>query len=377
MTKADTASHSLRVLLVLEATIGGTRRHLRDLALGLAARGFTVHIAYSAGRDPDFARDLVLFREQGIGLTEIPMRRGLSGRDVAAIIRLRRLIRQLRPDIVHLHSTKAGFIGRFAALGTGAAVLYSPHCFAFEMESALRPVYRLAERLLAPLADGLVAVCEHEARLARQIGWREDRVHVVYNGIAPSPTPPPTDKGGIAFIGRNCRQKGLDILLSAWVLLKKVLPDAKLTVMSDLDDRLRAAFISAGATVLPFGTATEAAALLGESAILAMPSRWEAFPYLTLEAFAAGTAVVATDVGGVGEAVRDRETGLLVPPGNARELAMALQELLVSPALRDRLATAARKELARHSAETMLDGLAALYGALAICRLAPVEKNNC
>ncbi|MBQ6102953.1 MAG: glycosyltransferase, partial [Kiritimatiellae bacterium] len=157
MTKADTASHSLRVLLVLEATIGGTRRHLRDLALGLAARGFTVHIAYSAGRDPDFARDLVLFREQGIGLTEIHMRRGLSGRDVAAIIRLRRLIRQLRPDIVHLHSTKAGFIGRFAALGTGAAVLYSPQCFAFEMESALRPVYRLAERLLAPLADGLVA----------------------------------------------------------------------------------------------------------------------------------------------------------------------------------------------------------------------------
>ena len=377
MTKVDTATPPLRVLQVLEATVGGTRRHLRDLALGLAARGLDVHIAYSADRDPDFARDLVLFREQGIGLTEIPMRRGPSVRDIVAIRRLRRLIRQLRPDIVHLHSTKAGFVGRFAALGTGAAVLYSPHCFAFEMESALRPVYRLAERLLAPLADGLVAVCEHEARLARQIGWREDRVHVIYNGIAPSPAPHPADKDGIAFIGRNCRQKGLDILLSAWVPLKKVLPDARLTIMSDLDDRLRAAFTSAGATVLPFGTAAEAAALLGQSAILAMPSRWEAFPYLTLEAFAAGTAVVATDVGGVGEAVRDRETGLLVPPGNARELAMALQELLVSPALRNRLATAARKELARHSAETMLDGLAALYGALAICRLAPVGKNNC
>ena len=123
MTKADTASHSLRVLLVLEATIGGTRRHLRDLALGLAARGLDVHIAYSAGRDPDFARDLALFREQGIGLAEIPMRRGPSVRDIAAVRRLRSLIRQLRPDIVHLHSTKAGFVGRFAALGTGAAVL--------------------------------------------------------------------------------------------------------------------------------------------------------------------------------------------------------------------------------------------------------------
>ncbi len=365
MTKTDTTSRPLRVLLVLEATIGGTRRHLRDLALGLASRGFDVHIAYSAKRDPDFARDLELFRAQGIGLVEIPMQRGFAPvRDLVAIVRLHRLIRILRPDIVHLHSTKAGLIGRLASIGTRSKILYSPHCFAFEMEGPLRPLYRLVESVLIPFADGLVAVCEHEAELAREIGWKKERVHVIFNGIAPSPTPVPAQKEGVVFIGRNCRQKGLDTLLVAWTLLKKVLPDAKLTVMSDLDEELRSAFVAAGAKVLPFGTAEESAALLARSAILAMPSRWEAFPYLTLEAFAAGTAVVATDVGGVREAVRDRETGLLVPPGNARELSMALQELFVSSTLSTRLAAAAREEMTRHSVGAMLDALTALYESI-------------
>ncbi len=362
MAKTDTNSLPLRVLQVLEATVGGTRRHLRDLARGLALRNFDVHIAYSARRDSDFARDLDIFRAQGVGLSEIPMRRGFAPvHDLAAIVRLRRLIHQLRPDIIHLHSTKAGLIGRLAAIGSGAKVLYSPHCFAFEMEGVFRPLYRFAERMLAPLGDALVAVCEHEAALARQIGWKTGRVHAIRNGIDPFPLPMPIQKEGVVFIGRNCRQKGVDILLAAWILLKEIQPDAELTVMSDLDEKLRAAFVSAGARVVPFATAGDVADLLARSAILAMPSRWESFPYLTLEAFAAGTAVVATDVGGVREILRDRETGLLTPPDNPRELAMALHELLVSSELRRRLAAAASDEVAQYSSDAMTDGIAALY----------------
>ena len=352
----------MRVLLVLEATIGGTRRHLRDLALGLRERGFSVHVAYSALRDPDFARDIALFRSRGIGLTEIPMRRGPSPlRDCGAAIRLRRLIRDFQPDIIHLHSTKAGLVGRIAALGTGVRVIYTPHCFSFEMESRLRPLYRLAEQLLAPLTDGLIAVCENEAKAARGIGYAKRKIHVVYNGVAPCSTQQKAKGNGIAFIGRHCRQKGVDTLLEAWLMLKKVVPAASLTVMSDLDDEARKAFTDAGAIVRDFGTAEEAAALLADSAILAMPSRWEAFPYLLLEAMSCGLAVVASDVGGVRECVRDRENGLLVKPGDARELAMALQELLISDALRQRLASAASASVAEFSLSLMIDQTAAIY----------------
>ena len=355
----------MRVLLVLEATIGGTRRHLRDLALGLCERGFAVHIAYSVRRDPDFVRDLALFQSHGISLSEIPMRRGFSPlRDLAAAIRLRRLIRKLKPDIVHLHSTKAGFVGRLAALGTGVRVLYTPHCFAFEMDSRLRLLYRFAEHLLAPLADGLVAVCESEAEAARRIGWRPDKVHVVHNGVESASAPPKMRGKGIAFIGRNCRQKGVDTLLAAWQLLKGAVPDASLTVMSDLDDDLRNAFATTGADVRPFGTPEAAAALFAEAAILAMPSRWEAFPYLLLEALSNGLAVVAADVGGVRDCLRDRENGLLVAPDNPRELAMALQELLVSDSLRQRLSSAAPASVARFTSDQMVDRTATLYASL-------------
>ena len=363
MEDCPPVTDAIRVVLVLEATIGGTRRHLHDLALGLRELGFSVHIAYSALRDSDFARDIDLFRSRGIGLTEIPMQRGPSPlRDLVAAIRLRRLIRKFKPDIIHLHSTKAGLVGRIAAVGTGVRVLYTPHCFAFEMESRLRPLYRLAERLLAPLTDILIAVCKSEANAARGIGYAERKIHVVYNGVAPCPTPPTAKRTGIAFIGRNCRQKGVDTLLDAWLMLKKVVPEASLTVMSNLDDEMRKAFTDAGAIVRDFGTAEEAAALLADSAILAMPSRWEAFPFLILEAMSCGLAVVASDVGGVGECVRDRENGLLVAPDNARELAMALQELLVSDTLRQRLAAAAPASVGQFGLARMIDQTAAIYG---------------
>ncbi len=352
----------MRVLLVLEATIGGTRRHLRDLALGLCKRGCVVHIAYSALRDPDFVRDLALFRSHGIGLTEIPMRRRPSPlRDVLAAIRLRRVIRAFRPDIVHLHSTKAGFVGRIAAFGTGVRVLYTPHCFAFEMESRLRPLYRLAERMLAPLTDSLIAVCENEANAARSIGYSPRKIHVVYNGVAPSFSRSKPKGKNIAFIGRNCRQKGVDILLEAWIMLKKIVPEASLTVMSDLDCAMRKAFTDAGVIVRDFGTAEDAASLLADSAILAMPSRWEAFPYLLLEALSSGLAVVAADVGGVRECVRDHENGLLIKAGDARELAMALQELLASDSLRQRLASVAPESVAQFSLGRMVEEIAAIY----------------
>jgi glycosyltransferase involved in cell wall biosynthesis len=131
--------------------------------------------------------------------------------------------------------------------------------------------------------------------------------------------------------------------------------------MSDLDCAMRKAFTDAGVIVRDFGTAEDAASLLADSAILAMPSRWEAFPYLLLEALSSGLAVVAADVGGVRECVRDHENGLLIKAGDARELAMALQELLASDSLRQRLASVAPESVAQFSLGRMVEEIAAIY----------------
>lgn len=351
------------VLLVLEATIGGTRRHLRDLALGLAARGWRVDVAYSPLRDPCFVDDLPLFGEAGIGCHEIRMHRGFAPiADLVAVVRLRALARRLRPDVIHCHSTKAGLVGRLAACGLGAKVLYTPHCFAFEMDSSFRGLYRLIERILVPLADRLVAVCEDEARLARGIGYRPERVRVVYNGIDASGVVRDVPKSReIVFIGRAARQKGLDILLEAYRRLLEKRPGARLSVMSDVTGALRAGLLEAGAELVPFGSQRESAAFLASGSILAMPSRWEAFPYLLLEAMAAGVPVVASEAGGVREAVRDGEEGVLIPPEAPGALAEALLRLLDSPAERDRLGRAGREAVKTWTLGRMVASIEEVY----------------
>lgn len=354
------------ILYVLEATIGGTRRHLRDLATGMIKRGYNVHIAYSDLRDKDFYNDICLFKSIGISCTKINMRRGLSPiSDFTAILKLHSLIKTVKPDIIHLHSTKAGFIGRMASIGSSAKVIYTPHCFAFEMDSPFRMIYKLVEKFFIAFTDHLIAVCEHEAKQAYRLGYPHHKVSVIFNGIniSDNSEKPSSNCGNynVVFIGRNCRQKGLDVLLPAFKNLKRFFPNLSLAVMSDVKGTLKNEFETAGATILPFGTSKEVANIMIPGRILVMPSRWEAFPYLLLEALSHRMAIVATDVGGVSEIINDRQNGLLIPCDNAEELAMAIQELLVSDNLRYRLTLAAQSISSEFSYEAMLDMTEKLY----------------
>ena len=358
-------SNTRKCLLVLEATIGGTRRHLRDLALGLSARGWTLHIVYAARREKDFLRDISLFREKDIVCTEVDMKRGPAPlSDFAAVLRLRRLIRDFQPDVIHLHSTKAGLLGRLAAGGGNAKVIYTPHCFAFEMESPLRKLYFLMEKALVPLTDTLIAVCHDEAAAAARLGYPAKRIRCIHNGLdAGKRIPASSQKKNydICFAGRACRQKGLDLLTEAYRKLLQFRPGTTLAVMSDAQGRTRNELEKLGAKILPFGTTDDTLALLRQSTILVMPSRWEAFPYTPLEAFSAGVPVVAFDVGGIREAVRDRENGLLVAKGDVDALAAAMREVLADPPLMARLARGAATSAAVFPLPQMLDETERLY----------------
>ncbi|NLG06062.1 MAG: glycosyltransferase family 4 protein, partial [Clostridia bacterium] len=137
-----------------EATIGGVRRHLRDLSLGLADAGWQVSVACARRRDPGFAHDVDGFRARGLNVYDVPMvRRPAPWGDLAAVRRLGAVIRACRPDVIHAHSTKAGLIARLAARRSGIPVCYTPHGFAFAMQvpGPLRRMYREVERLAIPL----------------------------------------------------------------------------------------------------------------------------------------------------------------------------------------------------------------------------------
>lgn len=360
------------MLQILEATEGGTRRHLRDLSLGLARRGWRVDLAVACHREASFAQDLAELASQGVGVHLLPLRRGLAPlHDFLALARLHALIARLHPDVVHAHSSKAGLLARLAVRRPGPPLVYTPHCFAFDMCVAppLRWFYRQIEHALVPRCDCLIAVCASDAAAARRIGFAPARIERIPNGVPPpdAPRPATPPRWDVGFVGRLDAQKDPLLLLRALPLLRQTHPGVRVAFMGTgrLAPRLRRLVRRQhdpdSVSLLPAGGRAQVASFLRDCALLALPSRWEGFPYVLLESLAAGTPVVATAVGGVPELLRAEQEGLLVPAGDPAALAAALARLLHDPALRQRLAAAAPARAAAFPLESMIDRVERCY----------------
>ena len=325
----------IHILYVLEATDGGTRRHLRDLACNLPG-GFTASVVVSTSRDPAFAQeDRPVYEKKGVRWIEHPMKRRVGAGDLLAVRRFGNLLRDIRPDIVHAHSSKAGAIARLASRGA-FPVVYTPHGFSFLMPGFVWP-YRMFERIAVRWTDALICVTEEERRLAKGLGYPEDRVWLIRNGIEAAVAEPAGTQRRevIGFFGRDTYQKGTDILRSCRKLPIRFFTDYPQTRAIDL---------------------------MRTVAVAAMPSRWEGCPYTLLEAWAAGTPVAASAVGGFREMIRHGENGWLLPPGAAaggweRELGAILK----NQALCRRLAEGGRRSLSAFSRSRMLEETLSAY----------------
>jgi len=178
----------IRVTQVLEATVGGTGKHLRYLATRLDPARFEVSVICSLQRDPAYGEAVQQMRDAGARVEIVPMMRQISPlADWHAYWEIRRLLRRLQPDIVHAHSSKAGFIARLAARAVGVkATLYTPHCFAFQMEANPLQLmtYRRLERIAGKWTTRLIAVSSEERRLALKAGiCPEERIVLLPNGL--------------------------------------------------------------------------------------------------------------------------------------------------------------------------------------------------
>ena len=157
--------------------------------------------------------------------------------DLAALNRLTALLRRLKPDLIHAHSSKAGFIARMAGRRVAIPVLFTPHVFAFDMRVSplLLSAYRKVEQKLMPHTACLIAVSRAEEAAALALGYAPGRVRYIPNGIPLSPdyTPPPLAERryDLVFIGRFCRQKGIDLMIEALEVLLKRRPDLRVAVM--------------------------------------------------------------------------------------------------------------------------------------------------
>jgi glycosyltransferase involved in cell wall biosynthesis len=373
----------MRVLHVMEATIGGTRRHITDVTTGQLARGLDVHLIASTERQPAFETDLARLETLGAHVMRLPMVRRIDpALDIAHCRAIAAHLEAVRPDIVHTHSSKAGVLGRAASIVTGIGKrVHTPHTFAFLFDAMFSRVRRRLflgiESYLAGETQAVIAVSNSEARTFQTSGVvPEDRIRVVPNGIDPIPCSSArglsraelglrADRPVAAVVGLLNVAKGQDLALEMLTLpglehlqLLFAGHGEMLAQLEALAERLHVAD-----RVRFLGFRTDVPALLVTADFTLVPSRWEGMPYVVLESMACGRPVVATAVDGARDVVLHGETGVLSREVSVDGLAKATRDLLAGTH-EDlvRMGRAGRERvLERHTLDAMIDGLIRVY----------------
>ena len=335
--------------------IGGSERHLLTLLPALAERGFEpvlVGLDDPAWDPSDFYDAL-----------RVPAIRIPAPRDLDPLL-LARLVLRLRADVVHTHLVHADVYGGIAAKLRAARLVSTKH----NDDPFRLGQFGRVERGLAHFTDRIVAITEALRRFTvERVGIPAQKVETIHYGLDDLPeawgvNPPDGVPDGVRIllaVARLTRQKGIDVAIRALALL----PDETvLVVLGEGPERAAletlAHQVGVGRRVFLLGRVPDVAAWLRRATLLVHPARWEGFGLCVLEAMLAGLPVVASNVSSLPELVSDGETGLLVQPGDAAALALAVARALDEPSL----GTAGRERArSRFSVAEMADRTADLY----------------
>jgi glycosyltransferase involved in cell wall biosynthesis len=349
--------------------LGGAERVVLDLAKVQRAAGHRIMVVTLSNLDGALAGELA-----GVVDTLDSVAKRADGIDLTLPVRLARWFSAHRVEVVHTHNELPLIYAAPAGKLARAAVVHSKH--------GIVPVRRRAHwlrRAAAQATDLFVAVSEATAETAR--ANREcapGKLRVVINGtdLSRFPAPEgartairrelgiPQDARVVITIGRLVKEKNHPLLLRAVARLLR--EDRRLVLVGDgpLRDDLRARLegLPGGRYVHLTGARRDVAALLASADAFVLSSDSEGLPIGLLEAWAAGLPVVSTAVGGISRAMRSEETGLLVPAGDERALAAALQRVFEGdPALGPMAERGRAHALRTYSAERMADAYFALY----------------
>jgi glycosyltransferase involved in cell wall biosynthesis len=331
----------LSVLHAAQPTEAGVAAYVAGVAADQLARGWRVTVACPAGGQLAAALD-----ERGIPRLHWPATRSPGLRTVPETRRLRRLISATQPDVVHLHSAKAGLAGRLAVRGS-RPTLFQPHGWSWLAARGATACGALAwERLATRWTHLLVCVGDGEVAAARR--RRVGTCHVVIrNGVDLTNFRPcdartrvdARDQLGIdrdaplaVCLGRVTRQKGQDVLLASWPQVRSRCPAAQLCIVGD-GEALPALRACAPPGVHFRPPVRDPRHWYAAADVIVLPSRWEGLSLTLLEALASGCSVVVADIPGLAEAVTTG-AGARVPAGDAQALSSALARRLTEPHLR-------------------------------------------
>ncbi len=357
------------LFLITKAELGGAQTHVADLIRGFS-RCYQIHLA--VGTDGPLTGEA---RAVGAEVHFLPrLVRSINPfSDFASIRECVALVRRVQPDLLHLHSSKAGIVGRIVGRRTGVPSVFTAHGWGFSPGvPRKRQILALqVERAMAPLAAKIICVSEFDRLLALHARVGNPRqLRTVHGGIdleAPGAAfqtsaqvagQPPR----FVMVARFSEQKDQASLLRAWSHLDD---EAHLDLigtgpqLAKAQDLCRALHLQ---RVSFLGDRHDVAQLLQNAAGFVLATHYEGLPISILEAMRAALPVVATDVGGISEEVEHGQTGVLVPRGDVKSLADALRVLIRDPEWRQVLGKAGqRKFAAQFGVQNMLRGVEAVY----------------
>ena len=317
----------------------------------------------------------------GVRVTSLPLAdKGSFARNIP---KLAGLIRRESPDLIHLHGHWAASLGQIAIQLAGRfPTLYSVQWPAYldDTNAYSRVRNWIAEALACRLAARVVAVSNADRQtLVRRRLASPRKLTVIYNsfdprkfsGVAAQPDGSVRNGGAavLGFVGRLADQKGCEFLIEAMPAVIQAHPQATLRIVGDGPDRsMLEALVSRlrlEGAVQFLGYQPASAQIMAGFDALIVPSIYDVHPLVAVEGMASGLPVVASAVGGLAETVVDGTTGFLVPPKRPDQLALAINRLLASDALRRSMGVEAKKRaLERFSPQVCVSAYAAEYRAL-------------
>lgn len=356
----------MRILFfITKSEAGGAQTHVAQLSRYLIEHGHQVGVMSAPGGWLETETQRLgakFFPNKAMGNTAHPLRLCLAAHT------LLKTAQHFHPDLLACHSTIAGLIGRFT-IRNRVPTVFTAHGWSFTQGAKLsrRLFLPVLERWAARNCQRIICVSSNDLALAKKYKIAPDeKLVMIHNGVervkpldVPAQKPGPLGMTTITFIGRLAAPKEPQLLLQAIAAL----PDdmrkrVHLTIVGDGPQRKRLQKLAwapnpstdpghLNATLVGQQSREQIAQRLSQTDIFVLPSRYEGLPYSILEAMAAGVPVIASDVGGVCEAVGD-DAGILIPPGDMQALKDALVRLLNNPLLGKKMG-----EAGRHKVETI------------------------
>lgn len=260
---------------------------------------------------------------------------------------LRKIIKEIKPDIVYAHSSKAGALARIADLGLNNKVIYNPHGWAFNMlqSAKKKEMYKWVEKISANFCDKIVCISDAEKESAlREKICKPDKLKVIYNGIdieeiektftmSRTQLGIPKDAFVVGMVGRISKQKAPDTFVKAAKLIKEKIPNAYFLIVGDgeLRDKIENLInqYNLSSSFLITGWVNNPTAYMKIMDIGMLLSRWEGFGLVLPEYMACGVPIVATSVDAIPNIIRDGVNGILVDKDNIQLIAKIIKKIII------------------------------------------------